>query len=396
MNLVGGYESSDDEGDEHNMEKKASKVDQLSPGVTSSETLTTSTTSLGARAGKKPKAKPGSKATKGSIKKKSTKIVNALILSPEIQAALARGYTLGDSDSDDTLDKKPPKIVRPAGSNANNLLSLLPKPSTAGNAESILLKSKRRRREAAEHRGAATTSGSKRENGSGENDDSKASPTASRFSHPAADRSGVPEREDDSNSNGSDGEDMLDNMRAASASRQDGKIHATPLFTLPSRSKPPQSALSSTSFASSGELTNDSTGGDEALPSRAYLSASSMSRCDESTRLGSSGLIVGESSSLQGGFWGPTDQGQASGVQQGEHGLGPHNLGAESAAPATARDHEIAAYGTVHQVGCRSCLKALKIFSCECSLLSPRVGVKIVPVLKCSACVLVMNCNLLS
>ncbi|CAM9309297.1 unnamed protein product [Ascophyllum nodosum] len=142
---------------------------------------------------------------------------------------------------------------------------------------------------------------------------------------------------------------MLDNMRAASASRQDGKIHATPLFTLPSRSKPPQSALSSTSFASSGELTNDSTGGDEALPSRAYLSASSMSRCDESTRLGSSGLIVGESSSLQGGFWGPTDQGQASGVQQGEHGLGPHNLGAESAAPATARDHEIAAYGTVHQ-----------------------------------------------
>eukprot|EP00904_Undaria_pinnatifida_P007003 jgi/Undpi1/3432/HiC_scaffold_16.g06805.m1 len=153
--------------------------------------------------------------------------VNALGL--EIQAALARGDALGDSDSDEAPEKKPPKISRPAGSNPNNLLSLLPKPSTTTSVDDILLNGKISRATTAtpgapDH---AVTS----------------SPPGGGGGGGGAEYAAEEEKEKEPDSDG-DGDDLLASIYAktgtsgASAGSGSSNSISTPLFTLPSRAKP--------------------------------------------------------------------------------------------------------------------------------------------------------------
>eukprot|EP00752_Nemacystus_decipiens_P014603 g13004.t1 len=190
------------------------------------------------------------KKEKKKKKKKSKTVINALVLSPEIQAALARGETLGDSDSDDDApDKKPPKIVRrPAGSDPNDLLSLLPQPSTAASADDILLKNRKKRQDAKTAKSDAAAAA--------------APPAAAAAPAPAGDgktagdrkepdkeeeeekKEEKEEEEGESDSDDDDGDDLLAGMRAKSAAAAGGSDfgaapRSSPLFTLPSRSRQP-------------------------------------------------------------------------------------------------------------------------------------------------------------
>ncbi|CAM9139439.1 unnamed protein product [Sphacelaria rigidula] len=104
---------------------------------------------------------------KGSKRKKKhkMKVVSALVLSPEIQAALARGDTVAD-DSDSDLDNEATAAAaaremsaakRRAAGGSNDLLSLLPQPSTATSADDILRKSQQKRRDSVAAKKVATS-----------------------------------------------------------------------------------------------------------------------------------------------------------------------------------------------------------------------------------------------
>lgn len=346
MNLVGGYESSEDENDGHTQDQKVSTVvsrAQASPprqdDLRTPETSSATPAKIrdGAKPSKRRKAMSGGKHSKSSNKKKGKKTVNALVLSPEIQAALARGDRLGDSDSDDASDKKPPKIVRPPGSNPNDLLSLLPQPSTAANADAILLKAQRRRHEASAA-GAAIPASGREKVKSEEGNYVKVNPSSSPPSHPSVDGGANKQEGSESDSNGSDGEDLLENMRAKSGSVDGGNVKTTPLFTLPSRTKPPLSAALSTTLSNSRDLSrgSDDTEADE--------------DCNEPTGVGSGGMVTEEPSAAQAGSWGVMDQGQSIGAQY-PYGVRPHASQGLAPPKAGVAGYQAAGYGAMYQVG---------------------------------------------
>lgn len=167
MNLVGGYESSDDEEALTTPQPSVMSPTLVLPAhqthqptrTKTKENRATDTKRAGKRCKRDPKGKerkPKKKESQSSKRKNRTgrvKKIDILILSPEIQAALARRDSLGDSDSDDAvngaeINKKRTKVVHPPG-DPNDLLSLLPQPSTTVNAEEALLKVKRRSQGAA-------------------------------------------------------------------------------------------------------------------------------------------------------------------------------------------------------------------------------------------------------
>lgn len=270
MNLVGAYDSSSDDDDDDDRDKASVlSPSQEQPGplpkvagtnnerkiVRSKGEMTSSTaTSINSGPMKKRKRerKKSSNTTQTptaakSRRKKTKAVVNALVLSPEIQAALARGDTLGDSDSDESPANKPPKVLRPAGSNPNDLLSLLPQPSTSASADDIFLKSQLKRRKAATAKSAqesAQQSGSRADKGSEaasqptkSSEEGAAPPPAPPAGRTTArimptgqtEQGNASEEESDSD----DGDDLLANMHAKSSST----ATTPPLFTLPSRAK---------------------------------------------------------------------------------------------------------------------------------------------------------------
>lgn len=278
MDLVGGYGSSssdDDEPKEKQQQQSTLKEPPKGKGKARAPAALPAQASTTAKqqqppaeeasSSSKKKRKNRSSSSSGSKKKKATstkkhkknksKTINALVLSPEIQAALARGETLGDSDSDDDApDKKPPKIVRrPAGSDPNDLLSLLPQPSTASSADDILLKNQKKREdaktsksEAAETAAAAAAAATAAA--------TTAPATTTTAPAPTGGGGGVgdqDEPEDQESDSDEDGDDLLAGMRAKSASAPaapaaagpDSAARSAPLFTLPSRARPPPGAV---------------------------------------------------------------------------------------------------------------------------------------------------------
>ena len=287
MNLVGGYDSSDDDDEQQQQppppQQQQQQLKSMSSPMIAAAVPTPAAVHQHHKArgkGKAPAApapatsrhRHGHKKRRSKLGSKSkTKVVNALVLSPEIQAALARGDALGDSDSDEAPEKKPPKISRPAGSNPNNLLSLLPKPSTTTSVDDILLKSQQKRRdvaaaktalkkskkavkatEAATEAASATAPGKK---GSGKisraTTATPGAPDHAVTSSPpgggggggGAEYAAEEEKEKEPDSDG-DGDDLLASIyektgtSGASAGSGSSSSISTPLFTLPSRAKP--------------------------------------------------------------------------------------------------------------------------------------------------------------
>lgn len=347
MNLVGGYESSEDENDGHTQDPKVSTViprasaspprrdDLRAPKISSAIPVKIGD---GAKPSKR-KAKSGGKQSKSSKKKKGKKTVNALVLSPEIQAALARGDRLGDSDSDDATDKKPQKIMSPPGSNPNDLLSLLPQASTAANADAILLKAQQRRQEASAAGATRPASGREKVKESEEGNYAKVNASSSPPSHPSVNARSGKREGNESDSNGSDGEDLLENMRAKSGSADGGNVEAAPLFTLPSRKKAPLPAALSTTLSNSRGLFR---GSDDTEADEDY---------NEPTVVASGGVVTEESSAAQARSWGVMDQGQSIGAQY-QYGVGPHaSQGLAPTPKAGVAGYQPAGYGAMYQVG---------------------------------------------
>ncbi len=267
MNLVGGYGSSssdDDESKEHEQQQAQPTLDVAPKGkgkavlparaTVGVKQPTAGDTSMGKRksSSTKKKKKKKNKVAASSKMKKKSKTVNALVLSPEIQAALARGDTLGDSDSDEDGPKKPPKIVRrPAGSNPNDLLSLLPQPSTAASADDILLKNKKRREEA---KTAAKADAAAEAQPAASSSAAVPAPTSTAAPATAAGVGKVVE--DEESDSDDDQDDLLAGMHAkaaaAAASGSDSGAAAisAPLFTLPSRAKQPPAAVAAVAAGS--------------------------------------------------------------------------------------------------------------------------------------------------
>ena len=278
MNLVGGYDSSDDDDEQRPPQPQQHK--SVSSPITAGATAAAATAAGDQqRAGahnkakgkgkappdvsptpaaskhrhdrKKRKGEPGATNAKEKKKKKKTKkfkVVNALVLSPEIQAALARGDALGDSDSDEAPERKPPKVSRPAGSNPNDLLSLLPKPSTVASADDILLKSRQKRRDAAAAKKTAKSGAGSKEKEAKTTSGATMVAHASTLTSDAADCAAAAEEEEEGEEQEQEsesdegGDDLLASIRAKSATSGAGSSSSTPLFTLPSRAKPPPAA----------------------------------------------------------------------------------------------------------------------------------------------------------
>ncbi|CAM9660829.1 unnamed protein product [Pylaiella littoralis] len=288
MNLVGGYDSSDDDADEAQQQQPTALGLPKGKGIarpflTPLSALPATATATSKQQQQQQRAEDANemkkrksskskkkKTTTSGKKRKKSKTVNALVLSPEIQAALARGDTLGDSDSDDddAPDKKPPKIVRrPAGSDPNDLLSLLPQPSTAASAGDILLKNQKKRQEAKAAKskpapagtstpeGAASTAAAAAAaaeaaaegSGGGSTSRTTAKPTTTGRAGSGGNNSGdLGDDADQESDSDDDGDDLLAGMHARSAAAgpaaSDSQARTSSLFTLPSRARPPPGA----------------------------------------------------------------------------------------------------------------------------------------------------------
>ena len=331
MNLVAGYDSSSSDDDEPKQQKQQQQ--QTPPAVAAAAKgkgkavmpAPTSTTQPKAGDASKNKRKSSSKKKKTSSKKrKKTKTVNALVLSPEIQAALARGDTLGDSDTDDDgPTKKPPKIVRPPGSNPNDLLSLLPQPSTAASADDILLKNQKRREDAKTAKEAA-----KGETPATAASSAVATPTTTPAPAPAP-ATGVGKVVEDQDSDSDDGEDdLLAGMHAkaaagaAAGSDSGSGAVSAPLFTLPSRAKPPPGPVATGSL----------------LAEEGVEAAGTAQPLGDGTAAGAPGSFEHHVAEQQ--QWGAVDIPQQGAFPQGGFGGAGYSGGAEAGASA-----QYAAYG---------------------------------------------------
>eukprot|EP00903_Cladosiphon_okamuranus_P016177 g14928.t1 len=373
MNLVRGYGSSssdDDEPKQHSATttleppKAKGKARAAAPraavSAQAASTIkqpppTADTTSKKKRKSSSSSSSKNKKATSSKKKKKKSKTINALVLSPEIQAALARGETLGDSDSDDddsAADKKPPKIIRrPPGSNPNDLLSLLPQPSTAVGADDILLKNRRKRAEAkaAESQAAAAAAGSATAvaAAAAATAVSTAPATTAAPAAPAGDaetHDNEPEQEESDSDDGEDEDDLLAGMRAKSAEAAAGgsaaglaSTRSSPLFTLPSRARPPPGAPAA----------------DPPPPPEQEMAASAVLPIGDDTALAAPGY------SVQGRQWGAMGNGQPVGGSPpgGYGGAGYGGVGAGvgaqygtyGAAPAQQQQHQQQQHASYYQ-----------------------------------------------
>lgn len=254
MNLVGGYGSSSSDEDEPKKQQQQSKIElpkgkgkaRALPAAAPAQASTTKQQQPTAEDTSKKKRKSSKKKKTATKKKKKSKTINALVLSLEIQAALARGETLADSDSDDEApDKKPPKIVRRPGSDPNNLLSLLPQPSTAASADDILLKNRKKREDAktAKSAEAAATAAA----AAAATPPVPTAPATTTAPAPAGNSGGAGDQDEESDSDDG-GEGLLAGMHAKSAAglatgSDSGTTRSSPLFTLPSRARPPPGAV---------------------------------------------------------------------------------------------------------------------------------------------------------
>lgn len=380
MNLVGGYDSSDDDNDSpgekqeqsHSPIPKAVQIPQQAakgkgkakaaapppPPIAAPAAPATTKKSGDGGKGKRKEKTGGKSRTKHKKKGKKTKTVNAFVLSPEIQAALARGDTLGDSDSDEPPEKRPPRIVRPPGSNPNDLLSLLPQPSTVASADDILLKSQLRRRDAAAARAtaaaavaadappreAAAARGIEAERLGGE---AVKPSTAARAEKVSA--HGGPEEDGEESDSDGDEDDLLANMRAKSASggpeteTSASSINSAPLFTLPARSKQPPLAPANAPGAPALEAERG-----EVLYEGVGAIGASGSSGPAISYVEPSGFVAGEQAA---GRWG-------GGVDMYEGGM----YAGDKSAAAAADGMQGMAYGTSYQVSL-CCVGRLAVWS---------------------------------